>query len=308
MTSRRRILKSALATATLAVLSSGSRAQDKTSSKIEYIATNSFPWERFAKQRGLPLQLHSQEMLADIAATGMQGYEPNIRSLNDFDGLKERLASNRLEMRSIYVNSVLHDKDKSPKSIDEVLAIAERAHELGTRTLVTNPSPIRWGGAEDKTDQQIEHQAIALNELGEKLRKVGIELAYHNHDAELRQGGREFHHMLTATDPDNVKFCLDAHWIYRGCGNSHVALFDTIEHYKHRIVELHLRQSRDGIWTEAFSFDGDLDYRRLLRLLNQLNIQPLIVLEQAIEPKSVVTVSVLEAHRMSFNNLKQFRG
>jgi len=47
-----------------------------------------------------------------------------------------------------------------------------------------------------------------------------------NRDAELRQGGREFHHMLTATNPDDVKLCLDAHWIYRGCGDSQVAVFD----------------------------------------------------------------------------------
>jgi len=32
--------------------------------------------------------------------------------------------------------------------------------------------------------------------------------------------------MLTATNPDDVKLCLDAHWIYRGCGDSQVAVFD----------------------------------------------------------------------------------
>ena len=83
-------------------------------------------------------------------------------------------------------------------------------------------------------------------------------LAYHNHDAEMREGAREFHHMLTGTDPANVKLCLDAHWIYRGSGNSQVALFDIVEIYVDRIVELHLRQSHDGIWSEVFG-EGDIN-------------------------------------------------
>ena len=36
--------------------------------------------------------------------------------------------------------------------------------------------------------------------------------------------------MLTATAAANVKFCLDAHWVFRGCGDSQVAVSDAVEH------------------------------------------------------------------------------
>jgi len=81
---------------------------------------------------------------------------------------------------------------------------------------------------------------------------MGLTLSYHNHDIELRNAAREFHHMMVGTDPAYVTLCLDAHWIYRGAGNSAVALFDVLKLYGPRITELHLRQSKDNIWTETF--------------------------------------------------------
>jgi inosose dehydratase len=270
-----------------------------------HIGTNTYPWTTFARREGRELTLHTDEFLGDIASTGIQGYEPIIQSPSDFAGLAERLTSHGLAMRSIYVNSVLHDPAQSDESIQEVLSIAEQAAKLGTRILVTNPSPIRWGGTDDKTDDQLKHQAESLDRLGEKLRRVGVTLAYHNHDSELRQGAREFHHMLASTNSEHVKFCLDSHWIYRGCGNSQVALFDVVSHYQDRVVEMHLRQSQDGIWTETFSLEGDIDYRRLIQQLASRGIRPHMVLEQAIEEDTDLRLGVVAAHARSFQTLSE---
>ena len=109
--------------------------------------------------------------------------------------------------------------------------------------------------------------------------------------------------MLTATDAENVKLCLDSHWIYRGCGNSSVAVFDVVQHYHDRIVELHLRQSKGGIWTEEFRMQGDLDYQRLFAFLKSKSVSPNLVLEQAVEAGSPKTMSVVDAHRASRRNL-----
>lgn len=265
--------------------------------EIPHIATNTYPWSTFARRRNEKLDLHTEELLSRIAKTGVAGYEPIINSASEFEGLGARLQAAGLEMRSLYVNSTLHDESKVEESIESVLAIAEGARELGTRIIVTNPSPIRWGGPENKTDEQLRFQARSLDRLGGALREMGIALAYHNHDIELRHGAREFHHMLTATDPENVKFCLDAHWIFRGCGNSEVAVFDVLAHYRDRIVELHLRQSAGGAWTEAFSLEGDIDYGRLINDLRAEGIRPHLVLEQAVEKETPYTMDVVEAHR-----------
>lgn len=102
--------------------------------------------------------------------------------------------------------------------------------------------------------------------------------------------------MLAGTEPDLVKLCLDAHWIYQGCGNSEVAVFDILTIYHSRIVELHLRQSSNGVWNESFSMEGDISYTRVCNYLLERSIEPYIVLEQAVEDSSPNTLTSVEAH------------
>src|SRR5215212_59436 len=286
-----------LASTAITGLAAAARASTASGAGPLQVATNTYPWGTFASRDGGTFVPHSAEALAAIASAGCAGYEPIINDVEEFEGLGARLRAHGLDMRSIYVNSSLHEESAAVASIEHVLAIAQRAVEIGTRIVVTNPSPIRWGGPENKTDPQIRSQAVALDRLGLELRASGLTLAYHNHDAELRLGAREFHHMLTATDPANVKFCLDAHWVFRGCGDSQVALFDAVEHYGERIVELHLRQSRDGVWTEVFSAEGDVDYPRLSAWLQRHDVRPRLTLEQAVESGSPKTVDAVAAHR-----------
>lgn len=300
---RRQMLTASVTAAILPAVSSLANAAGRAGDNLQPIATNTYPWQTFARRANVAFSPHSDALLSDIASTGITGYEPIISSTAEFEGLAQRLKTHGLEMRSIYVNSVLHDAAKVDDSMTNAVNIAKEARKLGTNIIVTNPSPIRWGGPEDKTDAQLRLQAESLNALGAELRRLDLTLAYHNHDAELRQGGREFHHMLTATDPDNVKFCLDAHWNYRGCGNSEVAVFDALAHYHHRIVELHLRQSIGGVWAESFSMAGDIDYRRLFDDLTDRSIAPHLVLEQAVEDSTPNEVSVVEAHRLSRGQL-----
>lgn len=286
---RRSFLATAAATVAIA-----SRA--RPSAAAGHVATNTYPWTTFAARDGGTFALHTDAALAAIASAGLTGYEPIVETPGDVAGLGPRLKAHGLEMRSVYVNSQLHDAT-AEASAAAVLAIARAVAGLGTRIVVTNPSPIRWGGAENKTDAQLVAQGKALDRLGADLRAMGLTLAYHNHDAELRAGAREFHHMLTATDPANVRLCLDAHWVFRGCGDSQVALFDALEHYGGRIVELHLRQSRGGTWSEVFTADGDIDYARLSQWLARRRLRPHLVVEQAVEKGSPKTLDVVAAHR-----------
>jgi len=268
-----------------------------------HISTNTYPWGTFYSREGKAFVVHSDEALAAIASSGLTGYEPGVGNPGELEGLGPKLKRHGLLMRSIYVNSTLHEKMEAQKSIDLVVAIGQKAAELGTRIIVTNPSP-----AGNKGDAELIRQAESLNQLGTRLKTLGISLAYHNHDVELRHGAREFHHMLTATDPDCMKFCLDAHWVFRGCGNSQVALFDALSHYADRVVEIHLRQSEKGIWTEAFSSTGDIDYDRLSGFLKKKGIRPHLVLEQAVEGGTPKTINAVEAHKKGVAGVNRLFG
>lgn len=303
--SRRRFMKQMGAVgATLGTFPWAAR-QVMAQAKTLHVATNVYPWFALLRRENRDFYKDVKASMDDIAASGVDGFEPIADTDKSLEILKPHLDRGKLAMRSFYVNSTLHDKAKTSTSIDQVVALAKKASVLfGAKIVVVNPTPIRWGGDENKSDAQLVTQATALNALGSRLKAFDMKLAYHNHDAEMRQSAREFHHMMLGTNPKNVSLCLDAHWIYRGAGNSSVALFDIIKHYGTRIVELHLRQSHKGTWTETFC-DGDIDYRRILKYLNEKNIKPHVVLEQAIEKGTPNTMTAVEAHKKSLAYAKE---
>jgi inosose dehydratase len=297
--SRRKFVKD-LALAGGAVLASGGAAgyaASRNRGKL-HVACNSYSWLVFFGRENRNFNAELDAGLGELAASRLDGYEPGASNAGQLDRLGPLLKKHGLEMRSLYVNSVLHEPEKAEKSIESVLAIATKAKTLGTKIIVTNPSPIAWGGAQNKGDAQLRTQAAAMDKLGRQLKEMGLTLAYHNHDIELRNAAREFHHMMVGTDPAYVTLCLDAHWVYRGAGNSQVALFDVVELYGSRITELHLRQSKDGIWAETMC-DGDIDYPALAKHLLKIGVRPHIVLEQAVEKGTPKTMTPLEAFSKS---------
>ena len=241
--SRRRFLNEAAVLGGSVLLATGwtEPAQAEPHGKL-HLACNQYPWSVFYSREGRTFSASLDAGIADVARSGVNGFEPGVTSAEQAGQVADLLKKHGLEMRSVYVNSVLHAASEVDRSIAKIMAIAQRVKPTGTRIIVTNPSPIRWGGPENKDDAQLKVQAAALDRLGSQLRGIGITLAYHNHDIELRNAAREFHHMMLGTDPENVAFCLDAHWVYRGAGNSAVALFDVLKLYGSRVSELHLRQ------------------------------------------------------------------
>jgi inosose dehydratase len=294
--SRREFLKTMMVSVPLAAgFPAGLGAAATSTTGSLHVACNAYAWGVFYQREGRDFNASLDANLAQVKASGIDGFEPGAGGLQQIAQMATLLKKHGLEMRSLYANSTLHEAGQADKSIEEVVAAAGKAREsIDTRIIVTNPSPIRWGTPEDKTDEQLKTQAAALNKLGARLRQMGLTLAYHNHDMELRQAAREFHHMMVGTDPANVTLCLDAHWVYRGAGNSQVALFDILELYGPRITELHLRQSQQGVWSEVFG-PGDIDYDRLAGRLLKIGVKPLLVLEQAVEKGTPNTMKAVEA-------------
>ncbi|MBD2702829.1 sugar phosphate isomerase/epimerase [Spirosoma sp. BT702] len=295
---RRQFLHSLTALAGTAFLPDSSPSEAHPFAKSWPISCNSYTWLTFYNRQNKEWMKDPDASLAELAKSGITAYEPSVTSPDEITKLAPLLKKHTLTMPSVYVNTTLHQADESQKSIDAVLSIAEAARSTNTTIFVTNPSPLKWGSNDDKTDAQLNEQAKNLDRLGAELRKRGITLAYHTHAPEHRQAAREFHHMLLASDPQNVALCLDAHWVYRGSGNSQIALFDVVKLYGKRIVEIHIRQSKNEIWQETFG-DGDIDYRRLAADLKAMNVKPLLVLEQCLEKGTPNTTGPVEAQRQN---------
>jgi inosose dehydratase len=272
-----------------------------------HIATNVYPWMTFYEREGKDFMSSLDAGLEAIASTGIEGFEPIANNPSDIVNLAPLLKKHKLQMRSLYVNSTLHEKAQIDASIESILAIAAKARSVGTSIILTNPNPISWDGKTAKDDGQLRLQAEALNRLGRELKKLGLKLSYHNHDMEMRNSAREFHHMMLGTDAELVSLCLDAHWIYRGSGNSNVALFDIVQLYGNRISEIHIRQSKENIWTEEVC-DGDINYEALLTEVFKMCRNPHLVLEQSVEAGAPKTMDAVNAHKKSLGYVLKVLG
>jgi len=271
------------------------------------ISCNQYAWFTFYNREKKDWFADLDSSLADYALSGLKAFEPGINNADEVKKLLPLLKKHNLSMPSLYANSTLHKGDEAQRSIQSVIDIADAAHEAGTGIIVTNPNPIEWGSDKNKSDAELIEQANNLDKLGAALKRKGVRLAYHMHDVELRLAARELHHMLQATHPQNVSLCLDVHWVYRGSGNSQVALFDIVSLYGKRIVELHIRQSKDGVWQEVLG-EGDINYRRLVNVLNKIHVRPHLVLEQCLESKSPHTMNAVEAHKQDLMYSKDVFG
>jgi inosose dehydratase len=265
------------------------------------IGTQLYGWgQRFAlDNKSLPD--HYEHVLSAIAEMGMQTAEECIPA-SDADFPRrwaDLLRFYGLQPSSLYCGGAFHEEALAAGTIAALLPLAEAMAEAGFTSLSLNPDPI----GREKTDAELAVQAEKLQELGEALVSLGISLGLHNHTPEMLGGGREFHHNLRDTDPALVGLNMDVDWCRRGGGDPY-ALY---EQYKDRIVSLHVRQSRGGIWLEEFS-EGDLDYRPLLADLVARGFTGPVLLEIAVEEETVFTRDVFEDHRRSVEYLRSLVG
>jgi inosose dehydratase len=268
------------------------------------ISCNSYTWYTFYRREGKEWWQDPDACASEFLQSGLTAIEPSLSSADEAVKMIATLKKHNILLPSIYVNSVLHKTDEASKSIDMVLSIAREVKKYNTKIVATNPSPIQWGGPAVKSDSELLEQSANLERLGKELKKLDMILAYHTHDTEMLAGAREFHHMLQNTSRENVSFCFDVHWMYRGSQNSQVAVFNTLKMYGSRVVELHLRQSVNGIWSETFE-EGDIDYVRFFMQLESMKLKPHLVIEQCVEDKSTNTTGAVNAHRIDLEAVRR---
>ena len=292
--SRRTFLKSFTASAMAAPMAAG-LAQAATEAKL-HIACNQFCWLNMYRRSGKDFNADLDAGFAQVKRSGIDGVETMLGDVAAAELMIPLLKKHGLAMRSFYSSATLHDPATRDENIERIVATAKKSKELiDSQIVVVNPTPLK---GQAKSNAQLATQADAMTHLGERLAEFGTTLAYHFHAPAWQDNGREFHHVMTKTDPKRVKLCLDTHWVYRGSGNNAQRVYEVMERYATRVAELHLRQSTDGVWTECMS-DGDIDYRQVADGLNARGVRPLLVLEQAVEKGTPNTMDAIESHRRS---------
>lgn len=237
-------------------------------------------------------------LLPAFKAQGLQAWEHSAENSEEFQRVWQQLAKYGLQSKSVYVGGSMHADDWM-QTVNNIESIALSVKKLGVELIVHNPNPISWATKDPKSDTQLQTQAKAIQLAAEKIGQIGLRFAYHWHDPEFLCGGRELWNVLLNTDPKLVKVCFDSHWTYRGTGNSQAALFDLLNFTLPRIASFHIRQSRDGVWCESFTEQGDIDYTRFFAILKKRNWSGVVVLEQARETGTPRTQPFAEAQAKS---------
>jgi inosose dehydratase len=205
---------------------------------------------------------------------------------------RELLAKFRLNPESVYAGTTLHEPYAAETSIRSVLQLAAFLKPLGTRVIITNPSPKPNQGR--KTDSELKTQAHFINQLGAALRGHGIRLLLHHHTPELIDNAREWWYELEHTNPKLAGCCVDVHWAYRG-GHE---VMPFLRRVGQRLESLHLRNSQHGVWMEDFG-PGDVNYVPIAEYLHQISYKGFLVVELAYEKDTAMTRGLEEDLRRS---------
>ncbi len=262
-----------------------------------YVWTQQFQWQKRPLAEGIPEAL---------AATRRAGYRAVELLAQCFDAetaeiTLRALRESRLEAPSVYKGGPMHTAAEAEQTIAETLRLAAAARAAGVHLVNFNPSP--KPNKQRKSDEELDAQAHHVNALAEKLRLQGFRLHLHHHDPEMAENAREWRHLLANTDPKLVGFCIDVDWVYRG-GQKPIEI---LEAAGPRLVSLHLRNSREGVWAEDFG-EGDIDYREVAACLKKMGFQGWLIVELAWRKDTPVTRSLEENLRLSRRYAEQIFG
>ena len=300
---RRHFLKNAAVLTGSALLANQSAASvqaqaSNAGAKPVEVFINQYTVQTFYGRAGIDFGQNMDRCFAEIKQAGLAGFEATAGQPSEFDVYLEALAKQDLQLRSIYASPNLHDDGPDAAELKRVIAMAERVKPVGTKIVVVNTQP-----KAGKSDAELIRQNKNLDTLGATLREMGMKLAMHYHTTELEFAGREFHSFMCDTSPKNVFLCFDVHWSFRASGDSAVSAYDHAKLYADRVVELHLRQSQSGVWTESFQVKGDIDYDKIMAIMRQNkgfdDANCHVVLEQAPENGTPDTLSPLEIFKQS---------
>jgi inosose dehydratase len=253
------------------------------------VAAQLYVWtQQFRKER----RTLAEGVAGALAATRRAGYEHVELMASFFDpGVREHtlpaLKANALDAPIVYDGGPMHEPEAAEKTAAKTLELAAAAAPAGARIVNFNPSPKR----DRKTLEELKTQARYLRRLEADLRARGVRLILHHHNPEMAEGAREWRFLLAETD---VPLCLDLHWAHRG-GQDPMGL---LREAGKRVASVHLRNSRQGVWTEDLG-GGDIDYRPVADYLRNNGFAGYLVVELAYENGTAITRSLEENLRLS---------
>lgn len=244
------------------------------------LAVQTYVWTQDFAARQITLFDGMIQLFSETRAAGFERVElmpafftPETRRRTE--GLMRQLG---FELPIVYSGARLYD-DAADESINKVLELAAIVKLLGCGIINVNPDP--KPAQASKTDLELQRQAQGVEKLRLALEERGMKLILHHHSPEMKDGAREWFHLLHNTQ---VGICLDVDWVHQG-GQDPRRLLEVAGK---RVASLHIRNARKGIWTQSLD-EGDYDYSPILARLRHTRFDGYLVVELAWNPKTQKT-------------------
>jgi inosose dehydratase len=277
----------------------GLAASSDPSGQKTLVGSNIYGWSQYAEREKRKLDV--EEVISALRDAGYDYLESwmNLDQPDENARFAEQLKAKGLQPVSLYTGARLHEADKATETVARILAATKVCQKAGFQVISCNPDPI----GREKTDEELKAQVSALSELGAGLVKLGMRIGVHHHMPEMANHAREFHYNFDHTKPEDVGFCYDVHWVWKGG----VQPADALREYGNRVVTWHLRQSRDRIWWETLD-TGDVDYVWIAQYAKEHQLPRRFTVELALEGGTKVTRTVAENHRLSREYVRKVFG
>jgi sugar phosphate isomerase/epimerase len=200
------------------------------------------------------------QILAEISGAGYDGFEIGAQHLDISkpDSLRQLAASHGLQVVGIHVGGEIYDPQSVQAALENLERIVAYAKAVGASFV-----PFSGRLKEQKTEEELGHQAENLNRIGQLCDRYGLRLCYHNHFWEIENDCAELHHICDQTDPELVSLCLDVGWVERA-GGSPVAV---VERFFERIGYFHIKDTTAEEWMEVGY--GAVDFPALFQVIQR---------------------------------------
>ncbi|WP_338558171.1 sugar phosphate isomerase/epimerase [Erwinia sp. E_sp_B04_7] len=254
-------------------------------------ALSSLPGHAVSVENEIALQMYTLRNVGSLEEQFAMAHKAGFKNVElvgdqgvDAAQMKASLAKNHLKVTSSHVQlSVLENDYQNTVAFSKTIDNA---------TII-----VPWIEPEDRPDstQSWIKYAQRLNALGAKLHKDGIQLAYHNHNFEMKKydGLTALEILLDHTKPDNLKLEMDAAWVSRG-GQDPVKF---LKKYPGRIYALHAKDNASiGIRDDEMNFaplgEGLLDWKSILPAAKASGVRWFIIEhDKPKNPWSIITTS-----------------
>jgi len=228
--------------------------------------------------------------MREISEVGFKGIESFGGVADTFAGkvdeFKSMLDKYGLQLVTLYGGGSLTDPQKAQDEIEWNVRVAKFIKECGGDILV-------MGGGEVGGDFKV--MAQTLNEIGKRVRELGMKACYHPHLGTRVEKPEEIDTLMELTDPEYLYLCPDTAHITKGGGDA----VEIIRKYVDRVAYVHFKDVRPDAEEKGLPIfselgTGPVDFPKILQILQDAGYTGWIMIEldsTTLTPKESAQIS-----------------